>query len=64
MIADLYKLTDVCGRCGTGHASTPCRNPCTCRCRKCDALLHHVNAPARAEESQKESQCQRFEEAK
>lgn len=39
----LYPLTDLCPKCGTGHLANPCQGVarCLCRCRKCDARMHH-----------------------
>lgn len=44
-MADLYPLPDKCPKCGTGHMASPCRHPCICKCRKCDAPLSHKNMP-------------------
>jgi hypothetical protein len=38
-VSVLYPLTRRCQSCGAGHLETPCRSPCICRCRKCNARL-------------------------
>lgn len=46
-MGELYDLSDICVKCGTGHLPTPCQGGkrCTCCCRKCGEPMRHASAP-------------------
>lgn len=48
-MGELYPLTDLCVVCGTGHIPTPCRTPCECRCRRCNARMNHTHAASQSD---------------